>query len=344
MGFGPFVVLSIFYALIGLRVVGQLARHWRATFDRHFTAADRSLVDQTAFFVLVPISVALHEFGHAVAIWLLGGRVESWGYYLFAGFVGYDAGDFSPRARIVVAAAGTLVNLLLAAVALGVVFGTRPPMRAAFNELLLQFTLLSLINAFILYPALDLFSGLNGDWTQMYRGGEPLFGVAIGIIHAAVLGGVFWVWRSEPLRQRMATLTDAPPGLQRLPLGQRRATPETPRNGRDATAALQDAAGRVADGWLVPVEGAIQKRADGMLLLLSWRAGDLPRSVIAWAPRTGGVTVTGITGDPAQSAPRAFGHEAGPIDVDRLTLRLRLAMEAIDAEPSGTAAPRSSAI
>jgi Zn-dependent protease len=115
MGFGPFVLISLFYVVVGVRVVAQLARSWRQTFDRRFTPADRSLVDQAAFFVLLPISVALHELGHAVAIWLFGGSVEGWGYYGFAGYVGYDPTDFSRAERIWVAAAGTIVNLLLAA-------------------------------------------------------------------------------------------------------------------------------------------------------------------------------------------------------------------------------------
>ncbi len=344
MGFGPFVVLSIFYALIGVRVVGQLAKHWRETFDHRFTPADRSLVDQTAFFVLVPISVALHELGHAVAIWLLGGSVESWGYYLFAGFVGYDAAEFSRGERIAIAAAGTIVNLILAALALAAVFWRRPPMRAAFNELLLQFTLLSTVNALILYPALDLFSGLNGDWSQMYRGGEPLLSGAIGVVHVAVLGAILWLWRSESLRQRMATLTGAPAGLQRVPLGRRRGAAQQPGAETGEAAILRDAAGRVADGWPVPVEGAIQQRPDGTLLILSWRAGDLPRSVAAWAPHAGGVMVTGIASDGAQAPPRSFGHEMDPIDADRLTLRLRLAMEATDTDQIDAPSARPPAI
>ena len=128
MGFGPFVLLSLFYAIIGVRVIGQLVARRRETFDRRFTLADRALVDQAAFFVLVPISVALHELGHAVAIWLQGGTVEGWGYYLFAGYVSFDAAPFDRAQRVLVAVAGTVVNVLLAAGAVGLVFLRRPPM------------------------------------------------------------------------------------------------------------------------------------------------------------------------------------------------------------------------
>lgn len=344
MGFGPFVLISLFYAVLGVRVVAQLARSWRETFDRRFTPADRSLVDQVAFFVLVPISVALHELGHAVAIRLFGGAIESWGYYGFAGFVGYDPTDFSRAERIWIAAAGTGVNLMLAAGALAVVFGRRPPMRAAFNELLLQFTLLSLLNALVVYPLLDLASGLNGDWSQMYRGGVPALSVAIGVVHAAVLALVFWAWRGGDgrLRARIAALTGVPAGgaapVRRLPLAGPRAAAAHDGAATGTEAALREAASRVSGGWPTRVEGAVQRRPDGTLVVLSWRGGDLSRSVLAWAPDAGGVDLTGAVG--AEGVPplrRPLGREPGPPDPDRLTLALRLAMEAVESwSPTGT--------
>ena len=44
---------------------------------------------------MVPISVALHELGHAVAIWSMGGEVVDFGYYGFAGYVSYYPCEFS---------------------------------------------------------------------------------------------------------------------------------------------------------------------------------------------------------------------------------------------------------
>src|SRR5687768_17268135 len=155
MGLGPFTLISLLYVLIGVRVVYQLARNFRQTFDRHFTHEDRMLVGQAAFFVLLPIAVALHELGHAVAIWLYGGQVLDWGFYGFAGYVAYDPREFTEAQQIIVAAAGTIVNLLLAGLALALVFLKRPPMRAAINELLIQFVWISLLNALVVYPVLD---------------------------------------------------------------------------------------------------------------------------------------------------------------------------------------------
>jgi hypothetical protein len=333
MNFGPFVLLSLFYAVVGVRVVVQLARRWRETFDQRFTPADRMLVDQSAFFVLVPISVALHEFGHAIAIWLLGGQVHGWGYYGFAGYVGFDPAEFTRPERILIASAGTIVNILLAAGALALVFGHRPPMRAAFNELLLQFTLLSLINALVIYPLLDLFSGLNGDWSQMYRGGVPALSAAILVIHAGILGLILWAWRSDGVRARLAGLTGAPPGLRRVALGAPRQpgplTSALAPAGVEAT--LQDAARRVASGWPLPIEAAIQHRPEGTLLVLSWHGGGFLRAVMALAPDRGGVELTGaMSADDVSTTRRPLGREPSQLDADRLTLALRVAMETVD--------------
>lgn len=349
MGFGPFALISLFYVVLGLRVVAQLARSWRQTFDRRFTPEDRGLVDQAAFFLLVPVSVALHELGHAVAVWAYGGRVESWGYYGFAGFVGYDPRGFTPDQQVVVAAAGTVVNLLLAAGALALVFGRRPPLRAAFNELLTQFVVVSLLNALVVYPLLDLSSGLNGDWRQMYFGGAPALSLAILVVHLGVLGALFWAWRSPAVKARLAALTGAASGARRLRLGGRegRGAPSSPPRigspnqgpgGPNADvpaspidAAFEEAAARVADGWTHPVSATLQPRPGGTALALEWRDGDLRRAVVAWSPAAAGpILLSGLV------APDGFPPDRRPLatlpppaDPDRLTLALRLGMETV---------------
>ena len=207
MSFGPFALISLFYVVLGVRVIYQLARNFRQTFDRNFTHEDRMLVDQAAFFVLLPISVALHELGHAIVVRLYGGEVLDWGFYGFAGYVAFDPRDFTDAQQIVIAAAGTAVNLLLAGIAVALVFLKRPPFRAAINQLLIQFTWISLLNALVVYPLLDIVSGLNGDWTQMYGGGVPALSFVILIIHVTVLAALFWAWKSPAMQARLARLT-----------------------------------------------------------------------------------------------------------------------------------------
>ena len=323
-----FLLISALYLILGIRVVYQLLRGFRRTFDRTFTHADRMLVDQAAFFVLLPVSVALHELGHAAAIWLYGGEVLDWGYYGFAGYVGYDPGEFTNAQQIVIAAAGTIVNLLLAAIAVGLVFLKKPPFRAAVNELLIQFTWISLLNALVLYPVLDLLSGLNGDWTQMYDGGVPVLSALILVLHVSVLGLLYWAWRNPGMQTRIARLTGLPAGMGRGLTGPRR----TPRADTSAEQALREAATRVASGWPVPVEGAVRRGHAGPALVLSWRDedGPLQRSVLALAPESGGLELTGaLQSNGATPVQRPLGRATGIVDADRLTLLLRMAMETV---------------
>ncbi len=328
---GPFALISLFYLVLGARVVVQLARSWRTVFDRTFTPADRGLVDQAAFFLLVPVSVALHELGHAVTITALGGRVLSWGYYGFAGFVGYDPRGFSGTEQIVIAAAGTVVNLLLAAAALALVFLRRPPMRAAFNELLIQFVVVSLLNALVVYPLLDVLTGLNGDWTQMYDGGVPTLSLAILVLHLGILGGLWWAWRDEAIRARVATLTDAPalravrPRRGGRPIG----SPVVP-DASPQERLLGEAAERVASGWPQPVQAGVQATPDGAMLVLSWQGGGLQRAVLA---RISGdhLDLAGVTVVDRDRTIRQPIRREGPVpEADHLTLALRLAMETVE--------------
>jgi hypothetical protein len=302
------------------------------------------LVGQAAFFVLLPFAVALHELGHAVAIWLYGGQVLDWGFYGFAGYVAYDPREFNDAQQIVIAAAGTIVNLMLAGIALALVFLKRPPLRAAINELLIQFTWISLLNALIVYPVLDLISGLNGDWTQMYSGTVPTLNIAILVIHVAVLGALLWGWKSPAMRARVAQLTGGGPGPRRLPTS-RQSTASSTRGATTAEQILRDAATRVASGWPNPVEAAVQQGSNSVALALSWGDGALRRSVLAVAPESGGIEFSGaLRPDGGAPEQRPLGRDPGALDADRLTMMLRLAMETVEGWTPDEAGSRRSEV
>jgi hypothetical protein len=327
MELGPFALISVFYLILGVRLIIELGRNFRQTFDRNFTHADRMLVDQAAFFILLPIAVALHELGHAVAIWLFGGDVLDWGFYGFAGYVAFNPDQFTDAQQILIAAAGTIVNILLAALAVGIVFLKLPPMRAAFNELLIQFTWISLLNALVVYPLLDIASGMNGDWTQMYSGQVPALSIAILIIHISVLALLFWAWRSPRIQARIAQLTDDKAGSRRVSMRDNRQA----RGANPAEPTLREAATRVASGWPTPVDVALQRGNATSALMLSWGNEPLRRSVLAIAHDSGETEMVGALrppGLPVQQ--RSLGRHAEPLDTDRLTLTLRLAMETVE--------------
>ncbi|MBA3450818.1 MAG: hypothetical protein H0T18_06375, partial [Chloroflexia bacterium] len=238
--------------------------------------------------------------------------------------------QFNDAQQIVIAAAGTVVNLLLAALALALVFLKRPPFRAAINELLIQFTWISLLNALVVYPVLDLISGINGDWTQMYSFSVPSLSLAILVIHVVILGTLLWAWRSASMRARVARLTGGAPGFRRMGTA-RRATGARDAGTSPAEQTLRDAATRVASGWPAPVEAAVQNGRHGAALVLSWGDGALRRSVIAAAPENGGIEFSGaLRPDGLAPEQRPLGRDPGALDADRLTMMLRLAMETVE--------------
>ena len=184
---GGFSIFALVMAVTGIPAVLRVIRNRKEVFDRTLTPSDRVSADQAAIFILLPISVALHELGHAVAVWSFGGQVTDVGYYFFAGYVSYQ-GNITDAQAIIIAAAGTLVNILLAYGAVGLVWFKRPPMRAAYNELLIAFAIISLANALLFYPILDFVTGVSGgDFHQMYNGGVPWLSAIILAVHLSAM-------------------------------------------------------------------------------------------------------------------------------------------------------------
>jgi hypothetical protein len=355
MPFGAFGLIILFYIFVGIRVVRDVWVRRREAFDRQFTLADRQLVDQAAFFLLVPISVALHELGHAVAIWSFGGHVVGFGYYVFAGYVSYDD-PFTKVQHVVVAAAGTIVNVLLCALALAAVFLRRPPMRAAINELLFQFAVVSGVNALIFYPLLDFATGMEGDWKQMYDGGVPALSLAIFVIHAGILILAFVAWRSPGFQRRLAERTGVPAGAERRPFGGLRpsatapmapaAPTETPASFEPASPAearFRAAADRVARGWPQPVQGRIERRDEATQVALVWVSGGAQRAVAMRHDVDGPVRLIGAVVPTngrvrASTTQRELRRWPDLPDENDLTMGLRMAMEVVDGWDATSAA------
>lgn len=331
--FGAFGLLSLFYIVIGLRLVYQLVRHWRAVWDDQFTVHDRMLVDQAAFFVLIPISVVLHEFGHAIAIWSFGGRVTDFGFYGFAGYVAYNE-PFTPVQQTVVAAAGSIVNLLLCLLGLAFVLYKRPPARASINELLMAFVYVSGINAFVVYPVLDLFSSLNGDWRQMYFDSPRWMAMIIVAVQLAILVFGYWLYKDPGMRRRLSELTGVPPGYERGILGGLQPVAPQMQTLSPIERTLKDAADRVSSGWPVPVQVSLNRQPTMSMMVVAWSNQGAEHAVLTNAHDGGQVELWGIGGHNGAANPAYLRREAlrrwpSMPTSDELVMALRVGMERV---------------
>jgi len=352
--FGTFAIISLIYCVIGVRVLYQVVKAWPSLWDRTFTANDRLLIGQASFFLLVPISVALHELGHAVSVWSFGGTVTGFGFYVFAGYVSYNAA-FDASQQIVVAAAGTAVNIVLCGAAVAAALLRRPPFRAPINELLIQFALISGVNALIVYPLLDFSSGLNGDFRQMYSFDDPVASTVVLIVQVAAIAFGIWAFRSTAFRGRVDRATGRPPRagggnratVQRRPVDLQFAQPPSPFPeqsllGRTA-ARFKDAGDRLTAGWPVPLQTGViplTTRAGappaGVALLLRWQSPNdqVRRQLMVQSLDGTGLRVIGQAGEQApgaSSARTSYLIDQPALDPDDdLVMKLRLAMEEVE--------------
>ncbi len=341
MPLGGFGLISLFYLFLGVRFLFQFVPRRKQIFDNEFTPYDRSMLGQAAFFVLLPVSVLLHEMGHAVAIRAMGGQVLDFGFYFFSGFVSYDPRGFSQVQQTLVAFAGTFVNLVLIVIALAVVFLKKPPLRAPWNELLLQFVFISGINALIFYPALDLVMGISGDWSQMYQSGVPWLTAIIVITQVAFIALGWWGMHNEGMRNRIAKLTGLPAGSSmRMAFGTagnqrgRQSARIDPARLTEADKTAMAAVTRVAAGWPVRTTTRIDQQQGSSVSSLIWQSNDANRTVAVIIRPNGETAVVGNVHsqlDPAAPANQGMlrSWPAAPSE-DELTMAIRVAAEQID--------------
>jgi hypothetical protein len=350
VGFSYFILIAVMIAVTGIPALRTIVKYRAAIFDRHLTPNDRVAVDQAAFFILLPISVALHELGHAIMVWSFGGKVTGFGFFLFAGYVNFE-GALTDTQHILIAMAGPAVNVLLAVLAVAFVLLKRRPMRAAYNELLVQFAILSVANALLFYPAIDfLFKVNGGDFRQMYFGGVPWLSRIILVGHLSFLALGWYMLRGDWPTRKLGALTELPPGVHRGIFGGFRMKP----GGAPAPAAteppvltpfeiaLRDSLRRVASGWDTPVGGALVRSPRGPALIASWKRDATERAVSVVQEASGAVAVMvpppGVVQPPGALTGRVWQRWAEPPGEDQLVLAIRIAMEAADSS-SLTPAP-----
>lgn len=181
-----FTSLSVVYFLgAGVTVYG-LARGWREFWDERVTGRDYQLAGGAAFFLLVPLGVLLHEFGHMLAAWSTGARVLNLGYFLYWGYVEYIPSTNDPLAAWYVSLAGNAASYLLGIVCLAAAVRL-VNLRAVMRVMLLYLGILMMAQTLILYPLLDLDPAFEGDWESIYSFQAPLASIITAAVHAVSL-------------------------------------------------------------------------------------------------------------------------------------------------------------
>ncbi|MGH2536093.1 MAG: hypothetical protein ACRDHL_01725, partial [Candidatus Promineifilaceae bacterium] len=185
-----FSLLSLLYAVRGLQVALAVGRYWAALGGRRLSAQGRHLAGQASFYLAVPVSVLLHELAHALAVWAFGGRVLTFGYRVFWGFVEH-VGEYSPAERWFIALAGTLGSLAFGGL-IWLLLRRHPA--AAFRYFGLRAFHYQIYFSLVYYPLFTLL-GFYGDWRTIYDfGATPLLSGATAVAHVA---GLLLFWRAN---------------------------------------------------------------------------------------------------------------------------------------------------
>lgn len=183
-------LVALVYGLNSLRVLWRLSRRWRSFWDDDLTPADLALAGELAFFVFIPLGVFLHEAGHALATWQVGGRVVEFQWRVFWGYI-IPAGSFTPAEDWWISFSGNLVSIGLGLLPVPFLPRlTRPPWR----ELGYAFARQQLFYALVWYPALSALLGLGGDWMTIYDFSIAPFAQITLVVHLALLYGL---WRLD---------------------------------------------------------------------------------------------------------------------------------------------------
>lgn len=208
-----FDVIAIIYALGALRLALTLVRKPRLFWRLPLTRRTASLPSEIAFLLVHPLVVPIHELGHAIAVWALGGTVNEFPWRVFWGYVRWTGNPtalegwwVSASGPLAEAAVGCL--LLLAGIRLTKL---KPMIRA----ILLRAGTLELAFTFIGYPVLS-YAGLGGDWLVIFdldRTPVPS-ALAIGVV-ALVALALYWGNKRIEMIARSTVATRMPPLLEK---------------------------------------------------------------------------------------------------------------------------------
>ncbi len=194
-----FSSLTIIYMFAGAFTLYQVVKSWRGFWAGKLTAHNRQLSGGVAFFLLVPIGVLLHEFGHMLAAWSTHSQVLGLHYFFYWGYVEYIPSSNSPLLDWYVALAGNFVSYALgiACLAVAAMWGS---LRPALRFTIMQLGVLELIQTLIFYPLISIADpNFHGDWDSIYSFQAPVASWATLVVHVVSLVGfvLFMRWNKS---------------------------------------------------------------------------------------------------------------------------------------------------
>jgi hypothetical protein len=193
-----FAALSILIILAGLKTLFQVINGWKSLWDDDLTRDDAKLASSASFYLLIPPTVALHELGHAIAVWAFGLEVlDFW-------FLGYMGAIFhapsTPIGNFTIALAGNVVTLAIGIFCIA--WGLARPGHPVRNILWIELGRQSLFLVLVFYPAICLL--FDGDFRTIYSTQTPIASGITLVAHGALLfAGYRRVWPRIKARARL---------------------------------------------------------------------------------------------------------------------------------------------
>ena len=185
-------LISLLPIAIAVSTIVQLTSNWSEFWDSEVTLANRQLAQRLAVFILVPLGVLLHEVGHSLATWQVGGTVETFRWYFFSGYI-IPAGDFTLPQRWWIFFAGNLVSILLGILAIPLIFWVR---KRIIAEVCYYFACIQSLYALVVYPLYSAASQ-SGDWVFIYHPGLFPLVAPVALAHLLALLILWQLYRSQ---------------------------------------------------------------------------------------------------------------------------------------------------
>ncbi len=173
----------------------SVKKNWREIWDADLSSKDRSELQRINYFFTLPLSVLVHECGHALATIWVNGKVVEFHFMFWSGYV-IATGLHTPEQNLIVELAGTGFQLIMVFAFLFIAIASKSPPIVA---LMVYSALYALGAAVVAYPLLSLF-GMYGDWLHIYSSPLTNWLVIVAAIHASLVAMFFYLLNASKPR------------------------------------------------------------------------------------------------------------------------------------------------